>query len=313
MDARPLGNSGLSIAPLVLGGNVFGWSAGEAASFDVLDAFAAEGLRCIDTADTYSGWVRGNEGGESETIIGRWLKKRRKHDQVVIATKVGKWAKRRGLAPSNIAAACDESLQRLGVERIDLYFAHEDDANVPLEDTLGAFSRLIEAGKVRAIGASNYSAARLAQALDVSRKHRLPRYEVLQPEYNLVSRGYEAELEPLVQREQLGVICYYALASGFLTGKYRDERDLSKSAARGGAVSKHLDARGMRVLAALDDIAGAHRATPAQVALAWLIAKPTITAPIASATSAKQVHEIAKATRLVLSSDEVAALDAAST
>ena len=312
MDHRPLGNSGISIAPLVLGGNVFGWSADEAASFAVLDAFSAEGLECIDTADTYSGWVPGNEGGESETIIGRWLKKRGKRDRVVIATKVGKWAKRRGLAPSNIAAACDESLKRLGVERIDLYFAHEDDANVPLEDTLGAFSRLIEAGKVRAIGASNYSATRLAEALDVSTKHRLPRYEVLQPEYNLVSRGYEAELEPLARREKIGVVCYYALASGFLTGKYRDERDVSKSAARGGAVSKYLDARGKRVLAALDDVASAHRASPAQVALAWLIAKPTITAPIASATSAEQVREIAKATQLALTDAEVAALDAAS-
>ena len=312
MNPRPLGNSGLSIAPLVLGGNVFGWSANEAAAFDVLDAFSAEGLQCIDTADTYSGWVPGNEGGESETIIGRWLKKRRKRDQVVVVTKVGKWAKHRGLAPSNIAAACDESLKRLGIEHIDLYFAHEDDAKVPLEDTLGAFSRLIEAGKVRAIGASNYSAARLGEALDVSRKHRLPRYEVLQPEYNLVSRGYEAELEPLVRREKIGVICYYALASGFLTGKYRDERDLAKSAARGGAVSKYLDARGKRVLAALDEVASAHRATPAQVAIAWLIAKPTITAPIASATSAEQVREIAKATRLSLTAAEIAALDSAS-
>jgi aryl-alcohol dehydrogenase-like predicted oxidoreductase len=311
MDSRPFGNSGISIAPLVLGGNVFGWSADEAASFDVLDAFAAEGLQAIDTADTYSGWAPGNQGGESETIIGRWLKKRGKRGQAVIVTKVGKWAKRRGLSPANIAAACDDSLKRLGVERIDLYFAHEDDAKVPLEDTLGAFSRLIEAGKVRAIGASNYSAARLAEALEVSRKHRLPRYEVMQPEYNLVSRGYEAELEPLAQREKLGVICYYALASGFLTGKYRDERDLSKSSARGGAVSKFLDARGKRVLAELDEVAAAHRATPAQVALAWLIAKPTITAPIASATSAAQVREIAQATRLALSADEVAKLDAA--
>ena len=312
MDHRPLGNSGISIAPLVLGGNVFGWSADEAASFDVLDAFSAEGLQCIDTADTYSGWVPGNEGGESETLIGRWLRKRGKRDQVVIATKVGKWAKRRGLSPSNIAAACDESLKRLGVERIDLYFAHEDDPAVPIEDTLGAFSRLIEAGKVRAIGASNYSAARLDEALDISRKHRLPRYEVLQPEYNLVSRGYEAELEPLVRRERIGVVCYYALASGFLTGKYRDERDLAKSAARGGAVSKYLDARGKRVLSALDDVAAAHRATPAQVALAWLIAKPTITAPIASATRADQVRETAKAIRLELTAAQIAVLDAAS-
>ena len=313
MDKRTLGKTDIAIAPLVLGGNVFGWSADEAASFAVLDAFAAEGLTCIDTADTYSGWVPGNSGGESETIIGRWLRKRGKRDDIVIATKVAKWSKHRGLSPANIAAAADDSLKRLGIERIDLYFAHEDDASVPLEDTLGAFARLIEAGKVRAIGASNYSGLRLAEALAVSAKHGLPRYEVVQPEYNLVARQpYEKDIEPVVRRENLGVVCYYALASGFLSGKYRGEADLGKSAVRGGAVRKYLNAHGLRVLTALDTIAAAHRATPAQVALAWLIARPSITAPIASATSVEQVRDIAAATRLTLAADEITELDAAS-
>ena len=313
MDMRKIGNTDIAIAPLALGGNVFGWSADEAASFAVLDAFVAEGLQCIDTADTYSGWVPGNSGGESETIIGRWLKKSGKRDKVVIATKVAKWSKRKGLSPANIAAAADDSLQRLGIDRIDLYFAHEDDASVPIADTLGAFQRLIEAGKVRAIGASNYSGARLAEALAVSAEHGLPRYEVVQPEYNLVARrNYEKDIEPIVRREKLGVVCYYALASGFLTGKYRSEADLGKSAARGGSVQKYLNARGLRVLTALDSIAAAHRATPAQVALAWLIARPSITAPIASATSAEQVRDIAAATRLSLTKEEIAELDAAS-
>jgi len=313
MDTRKIGNTDIAIAPLVLGGNVFGWSADEAASFAVLDAFAGEGLQCIDTADTYSGWVPGNSGGESETIIGRWLRKSGKRDQMVIATKVAKWPKRPGLSPANIAAAADDSLKRLGIEQIDIYFAHEDDASVPLADTLGAFQRLIEAGKVRAIGASNYSGARLAEALAVSAEHGLARYDVVQPEYNLVARReYEKNIEPVVKREKLGVVCYYALASGFLSGKYRSEADLGKSAARGGAVEKYLNARGFRVLTALDSIASAHRATPAQVALAWLIARPTITAPIASATSAEQVRDIAAATRLSLAADEIAELDAAS-
>ena len=250
---------------------------------------------------------------DRHAIIGRWLKKRRKRDDVVIATKVAKWTKHRGLGPANIAAACDDSLKRLGIERIDLYFAHEDDATVPLADTLGAFSRLIESGKVRAIGASNYSAERLAEALAVSKKHNLPRYEALEPEYNLVSReGYEAGLEPLVERENIGVISYYALASGFLSGKYRGEDDLSKSTVRGGSVAKFLNPRGMEVLAALDDVAASHKATPAQVALAWLIARPSITAPIASATSAAQVAELAGAVQLRLDADDIARLDAVS-
>jgi aryl-alcohol dehydrogenase-like predicted oxidoreductase len=313
MDTRKIGNTDIAIAPLVLGGNVFGWSIDEAASFVVLDAFVAEGLQGIDTADVYSAWVPGNGGGESETIIGRWLAKSGKRNDVVVATKVAKWPKHKGLSPANIAAAADESLKRLGIERIDLYFAHEDDASVPLEDTLGAFARLIEAGKVRAVGASNYSGQRLAEALAVSAKHGLPRYEVVQPEYNLVARkAYEKDIEPVVRREKLGVVCYYALASGFLSGKYRSEADLSKSKARGGSVQKYLNAHGLRVLAALDSIASAHRATPAQVALAWLMARPGITAPIASATSAEQVRDIAAATRLSLSADEISELDAAS-
>jgi aryl-alcohol dehydrogenase-like predicted oxidoreductase len=313
MNLRPLGRSGLSIAPLVLGGNVFGWSADEARSFQVLDAFADAGLTMIDTADAYSAWVPGNHGGESETIIGRWLARSGKREQVQIATKVAKWSQRRGLSPQNIEAAADDSLRRLGIETIDLYFAHEDDPSVPLAGTLGAFARLIERGKVRAIGASNYSAPRLAEALAVSAQHGLPRYEVVQPEYNLVARkDYESTLEALVEREQLGVVCYYALASGFLTGKYRSEADVGKSAARAGAVGKFLNGHGLRVLAALDDVAKRHAATPAQVALAWLIARPTITAPIASATSAAQVEDLAAAVKLTLDADDLARLDAVS-
>ena len=310
MNRRPLGRSGLSVAPLALGGNVFGWSADKAASFAVLDAFVDAGLDLVDTADVYPAWVPGNHGGESETIIGEWLARSGKRAQVTLATKVAKWSPRRGLSPANIAAAADESLRRLGVDTIDLYFAHEDDPAVPLADTLGAFARLIEAGKVRAIGASNYSATRFAEALAVSAQHGLPRYEALQPEYNLIARkGYETELEPLVLREQVGVVCYYALASGFLSGKYRSEADLGKSAARAGAVGKYLNGHGLRVLAALDDVARRHDATPAQVALAWLIARPGISAPIASATSAAQVDELAGAVRLHLSDEDLQRLD----
>jgi len=310
MTRHPLGHSGLSVAPLALGGNVFGWSADKGASFAVLDAFVEAGLDLIDTADVYSAWVPGNRGGESETIIGEWLARSGKRAQVTLATKVAKWASRRGLSPANIAAAADDSLRRLGVDTIDLYFAHEDDADVPLADTLGAFARLIEAGKVRAIGASNYSAARFAEALAVSAEHGLPRYEVLQPEYSLVARKeYEDTLAPLVQESGVGVVCYYALASGFLTGKYRSEADLSKSAARASAVGKYLNGHGLRLLAALDDVGKRHAATPAQVALAWLMAQPGISAPIASATSAGQVAELAGAVGLRLSDEDLRRLD----
>ncbi|QWP77665.1 aldo/keto reductase [Lysobacter sp. K5869] len=314
MNLRPLGRSSLSVAPLAFGGNVFGWSADEAASFALLDAFTEAGFSLVDTADAYSAWVPGNQGGESERIIGRWLAQGGgRRERIVIATKVAKWAPRRGLAPANIQAAVEDSLRRLGTEVVDLYQAHEDDRSVPLEDTLGAFARLIEQGKVRAIGASNYSAARLAEALDVSERHALPRYETLQPEYNLYDRaGFERELEPLVRRRGVGVIGYYSLASGFLTGKYRSRDDLGKSRARAGAVEKYLNARGLRILAALDEVAAGHGATPAQVALAWLIARPSVTAPIASATSVAQLQELIAAARLTLKADEIAALDAAS-
>ncbi|MGH8080745.1 MAG: aldo/keto reductase [Lysobacter sp.] len=314
MTLRALGGSPLSVAPLAFGGNVFGWSADQAATFALLDAFTEAGCSLVDTADVYPAWVPGNRGGESEALIGRWLAQGGgRRERIVIATKVAKWAPRRGLAPANIQAAVEDSLRRLGTEVIDLYQAHEDDASVPLEDTLGAFARLIEQGKVRAIGASNYSAARLAQALDMSERHGLPRYETLQPEYNLYDRaGYEAGLEPLARERGLGVISYYSLASGFLTGKYRSRADLDKSRARGGAVGKYLDARGLRILAALDEVAAGHGATPAQVALAWLIARPSISAPIASATSVGQLQELIAATRLQLPADAIDALNHAS-
>ncbi|GAB2782323.1 aldo/keto reductase [Dyella kyungheensis] len=313
MQLRPLGRSSLSVAPLAFGGNVFGWSADEQRSFELLDAFVDAGFNLIDTADVYSAWVPGNGGGESETIIGKWLKRSGKRDKVVIATKVAKWAEHPGLSPMNINQAVEGSLKRLQTDYIDLYQAHEDDATVPLHETLGAFGKLIEQGKVRVIGASNYGADRFGEALKVSAEHHLPRYETLQPEYNLVSRGvYEKELEPLVVAETIGVINYYALASGFLSGKYRSETDLSKSAARSGSVQKLLNKHGFGVLDALDKVAKAHGATPAQVALAWLIARPSVTAPIASATSVAQLKELLGGVELQLSREDIVALDRAS-
>lgn len=314
MPTRPLGRSGLKVSPLAFGGNVFGWSADAATSHALLDECVALGIDLIDTADAYSAWVPGNRGGESERLIGTWLRRSGQRDRVVIATKVAKWSERPGLSPANIQAACEDSLRRLQTDVIDLYQAHEDDPSVPLADTLGAFSRLIEQGKVRAIGASNYPAARLAEALELSRRHGLPRFESLQPEYNLVDRaGYELELEPLVREHDIGVIGYYALASGFLSGKYRNQADAAKSPARGEqVVARYLDARGLRILAALDEVAGRHAATPAQVALAWLIARPGVTAPIVSATSVAQLRELAAARSLALSPADIAALDLAS-
>ena len=324
LPLRPLGRSGLQVAPLALGGNVFGWTADEKTSFAVLDAFVAGGFNLIDTADIYSRWVPGHTGGESETIIGKWLKAgaaSSRRDRILIATKVGKpmgadGSGRMGLSRRWIRQAVHESLQRLQTDRIDLYQSHDDDTATPLEETLAAFAELIAEGKVRAIGASNYSAPRLAEALATSARLKLPRYESLQPQYNLMERaGYEAELEPLVRREGLGVINFYGLASGFLTGKYRSEADIGKSV-RGGGMKRYFNARGFAVLKALDDIAAAHdkeRATTAQVALAWQIARPGITAPIVSATSAAQWDELAGAARLALTAAEIAALDRAST
>ena len=315
MQQRPLGRSGLQVAPIALGGNVFGWTADEAASFRVLDAFVDDGFNLIDTADVYSRWVSGHAGGESEATIGRWLKKSGKRNRVVLASKVGMdmGGGKVGLAPTYIRQAVDASLKRLQTDHIDLYQSHEDDANTPLEETLGAYAELIRAGKVRAIGASNFSAARLDEALKTSARLNLPRYEALQPLYNLVERpAYEAELEPLCRREGLGVINYYALASGFLTGKYRSSADAGKSPRGGGIVKKYLNERGRRVLDALDSAAAEYKATPAQVALAWQIARPGLTAPIASATSLEQWREIAGAARLALDADTIAAIDAAS-
>jgi aryl-alcohol dehydrogenase-like predicted oxidoreductase len=315
MQLRPLGRSGLTVAPLALGGNVFGWTADEAASFAVLDAFVDDGFNLIDTADVYSRWVPGHGGGESETMIGRWLKKSGKRHRVVLATKVGKdmGDGKIGLAPKYIRQAIDDSLRRLQTDHIDLYQSHDDDADTPLEETLGTYADLIRAGKVRAIGASNYSAARLREALDTSVRLKLPRYESLQPQYNLVERpAYEAELEPVCRAEEVGVINYFALASGFLTGKYRSEADAGKSPRGGGIVKKYLNDRGRRVLDALDSAAAQHKATPSQIALAWQMARPGITAPIASATSLAQWREIAGAARLQLDAGTIAAIDAAS-
>jgi aryl-alcohol dehydrogenase-like predicted oxidoreductase len=314
MEKRKLGRSGLEVAPLCFGGNVFGWTADEATSFQLLDAFVAAGLDFIDTADVYSTWVPGHRGGESETIIGRWLKQRGGRERVVIATKCGSdmGEGRKGLSRAWIRRAVEDSLRRLQTDRIDLYQAHVDDPATPLEETLQAFAELIREGKVRAIGASNHSAARLQEALAVSASTGLPRYESLQPGYNLYDRqGYEAELEPLCREQGLGVITYFSLARGFLTGKYRSERDLGQSP-RGAGIAPYLDARGHRILAALDEVAAETHATPAQVALAWLIARPGITAPIASATSLKQLDDLIAATRLRLTPDAIARLDAAS-
>ena len=313
MTLRQLGRSPLQVAPLAFGGNVFGWSVDEPRSFDLLDAFVDHGFNLIDTADVYEAWVPGNEGGESETIIGNWLARSGKRDKVVIATKVGKWARYPGLSPTNIREAVEDSLRRLRTDHIDLYQSHEDDPKVPLEETLRAFDDLVTAGKVRVIGASNYAATRLADALETSASKGLARYESMQPEYNLMDRaGFEDALQALCVKEQVGVISYYSLASGFLTGKYRSEADLAKSSARGARVKNYLGERGSRVLTALDDVAAAHGATPAQVALAWTMAQPGITATIASATSREQLDELAKSAALVLSADERTKLRTAS-
>jgi aryl-alcohol dehydrogenase-like predicted oxidoreductase len=315
MQLRSLGGSDLTVAPLAFGGNVLGWTADEATSFAVLDAFVDDGFNLIDTADVYSRWAKGHSGGESESVIGRWLKKSGKRDRIVLATKVGMdmGDGKVGLAPAYIKQAVDASLERLQTDRIDLYQAHQDDPKTPLADTLGAFAELIKAGKVRAIGASNYTAARLDEALQTSARAQLPRYETLQPQYNLMERAaYEGELEALCRREGLGVINYFGLASGFLTGKYRSEADAGKSPRGANIVKKYLNERGRRVLDALDSAAAHHKATPAQVALAWQIARPGLTAPIASATSVAQWRELAGAARLQLDAQTIAAIDAAS-
>jgi len=314
MEQRQLGRSGIKVVPLCFGGNVFGWTIDEPASHRILDAFVDEGFNFIDTADVYSRWVPGNSGGESETIIGSWLKGRSDRDKLVIATKVGMemGPGKKGLAPAYIRASVEDSLRRLQTDYIDLYQSHADDPDTPFEDVLGTYQELIEQGKVRAIGASNISAARLRQALDVSARTGLVRYESLQPEYNLFDRaGYEAELEPLCREHCIGVITYYSLASGFLSGKYRKPEDASRSPRGEGVVSKYLNDKGRAILKALDEVAALHDATPTQVALAWVIARPSVTAPIASATSLEQLKDFAGAAKLKLDQGSISLLDEA--
>ncbi len=313
MIRRALGNSGLQVGPLAFGGNVFGWTADEPTSFKLLDAFLAAGMNLIDTADAYSRWIPGHKGGESETIIGNWLQQRGGRDKVVIATKVGveMGPEDKGLSRAYILRAVDRSLGRLKTDYIDLYQSHRDDAETPLEETLETYAQLIRAGKVRAIGASNYKAERLAEALRISAAKGLPRYETLQPWYNLYDRGdFEGELAALCRRENLGVISYFSLASGFLTGKYRSVKDL-EGKARGYRVKDMMNARGFRILAALDIVSKDLGATPAQVSLAWLVAHG-VAAPIASATNLDQLQELIGATKLKLSPDAVRLLDDAS-
>jgi aryl-alcohol dehydrogenase-like predicted oxidoreductase len=314
MNLRPLGRSGIAIAPLMLGSNVFGWNVDQKTSAAILDAFVDAGFNAVDTADSYSRWAPGHVGGESETVIGRWLKDSGKRDKVVIATKVGAdMGEGRCLRKDYILRACEASLRRLGIETIDLYQTHFDDEATPVEETLAAYAQLIGDGKVRAVGASNLSPARLKASLAASRSGSLPHYESLQPLYNLADRkGFETDYAPICRDEGLGVIPYYALAAGFLTGKYRSAEDAAANPARGGKVKGYFDARGVAILKALDEVAGRHQATSAQVALAWLIARPPVTAPIVSATSVAQLTDIMKAPRLKLSAEDMAALDAAS-
>jgi aryl-alcohol dehydrogenase-like predicted oxidoreductase len=296
----------------MFGTNVLGWTVDEATAFKLLDRFVAAGLNGIDTADVYSAWVAGHKGGESETVIGNWLKARGGRGKVMIATKVGWDQKQGGLRRDRILTKAEGSLKRLQTDYIDLYQSHLDDPATPLEETLAAHGALIKQGKVRAVGASNYTAPRLAEALKASAENGLHRYESLQPHYNLYARAdYERELEPLALKEGIGVIPYYSLASGFLTGKYRTEADFGKSP-RGGGARVMLNARGKRILAALDDIAARTKSSPASVALAWLMARPSITAPIASATSVEQLEELTAATRLTLDAEAVDRLDTAS-
>lgn len=311
---RALGSSGLSTPALVLGGNVFGWTADEDRSFAVLDAFMEAGGRMVDTADVYSAWVPQNKGGESEGIIGRWIASRGRHANLLISTKVGLLPGRggKGLAPDRIAAACEESLDRLGVDCIDLYFSHKDDLDTPLDEVMGAFAELVSAGKVKALGASQISAERLREALDASDRLGLPRYSVIQPELNLVRRAdYEGALQDLTIGQNLGVIPFYGLASGFLTGKYRSLEDLGKSP-RGGNMKSLLEGRGLQILAAMDVVAAETGATLAQIALAWNAAQPGVTAPIASATSVDQLAELMGSLSVNLSADQLARLDGAS-
>jgi aryl-alcohol dehydrogenase-like predicted oxidoreductase len=314
MKKRKLGNTGLEVAPLAFGGNVFGWTADEPTSFRLLDAFVAAGCNLIDTADVYSTWVPGNKGGESETMLGKWMNAGGNRGKVLIATKVGKdmGPDRKGLSKSYILRAVEDSLRRLRTDCIDLYQSHEDDPGTPLEETMEAYAQLIRQGKVRAIGASNYTADRLKEALEASARSGYPSYQCLQPLYNLYDRAdYEKELEPLCLEKGVGVIPFSSLASGFLTGKYRSEKDLANRP-RGESVRKYLNDRGFRILGALDQVAAQYHSVPAAVSLAWLIARPGVTAPIASATSLDQLNDLIEATNLELDPSSIELLTMAS-
>jgi aryl-alcohol dehydrogenase-like predicted oxidoreductase len=314
MEKRIFGHTELQVAPLAFGGNVFGWTVAEARSFELLDRFVAEGFNLVDTADVYSTWAPGNKGGESEIIIGNWMKKRGNRQELVIATKVGgDMGQGKTLSRKWVMQACEDSLRRLQTDYIDLYQTHWDDESTPVGETLEAYTQLIKEGKVRVIGTSNMSPERLRESLEYSRENKLPSYQSLQPEYNLYNRGkYETEYESIVEDEGMAVMCYYSLASGFLTGKYRSEEDVSKSARGGGVVKNYLNERGFRILQALDEVAARYNSKPATVALAWLIARKTISAPIASATSIPQLEDLMKSAQLGLDEDAVKLLDEAS-
>ncbi len=314
MKNRQLGKTGLEIAPLIFGGNVFGWTVDQAASFKLLDAFAGAGFNAVDTADVYSRWVSGHIGGESETIIGDWMKRSGNRSRIIVATKVGMdmGDGKKGLSRSHILRSAEGSLRRLQTDYIDLYQSHVDDPDTPFEETLGAYAELIKQGKVKAIGASNHKAERLAAALETGRRTGLPAYQTLQPNYSLIERAdYETNLEPVCAKEGLGVINYFPLAGGFLTGKYRSEADaLGKARARN--VTKYLNERGFKIIAALDQVAQRYNATPARIALAWLLARPSITAPIVSATTLDQLNDLFLSVELALDSDSIKFLDQAS-
>lgn len=312
MMQRPLGNSGLSIAPLVFGGNVFGWTADTAMSFRLLDRFVERGFNAIDTADVYSAWAPGNQGGESETVMGQWLAQRGRRDDVIIATKVGKWTVHPGLRAQNIVDALEDSLRRLQTDYVDLYYAHADDADVPLEETLEAFERLKQAGKVRALGASNYSAQRLELALNEAKRLGVTPYTVLQPLYNLYDReDYEAELQAVAEKHNIGVVPYFALASGFLSGKYQNSTQAAESD-RARFLGKYFNERGDRVLQALNQVAAQLRVSASHVAVAWLLTRPGITAPIVSARNMDQLDTLLDAVSLVIPDDALAVLNQAS-
>lgn len=315
MQKRQLGTTDLHISPLVFGGNVFGWTIDQQQSFLLLDQFTEAGFETIDTADMYSVWAPGNQGGESETIIGNWLVSRKRRAETIIITKVGNVIsdEKRGLSAKYIIQSAEDSLRRLQTDYIDVYLSHVFDATIPYEETLEAYQKLIDAGKVRFIGASNHNATQLKNALSISDQQHLPRYQVLQPEYNLYDRqGFEEELSSLTKKEHIGVIPYYSLAMGFLSGKYRTKEDAQKSTRGQRAVDKYLNPRGLTILTALDQLANKHQATPAEIALAWLIHTPSITAPIASATNDAQVASLIRSTQIALSENDMQLLNQSS-